>query len=279
MPVMLFPARRFLFGFAILMSATCVFGPKASAQKPQGSETYVIKRLPKPGVVDKYKIKLVQKMTGADLNNGELNVVFRLALKETAKSVSRNGLVHYLEEYTSAEGEVNGAAMDIQSKTPKVSLSVDQTGHVEASNQGGEEPVASQFGDLVKLLIETRSAAAPQSAVKIGETWKLDVAAPGPDTTLKVSLTLTLDGIETIGASKAYRIKSISDSLGSAKGDSRMRSEGLIYIDVDSGKTVKMTTKGTGTVTGNAVTTEMTFELTGSSESSVKNEDPTAAGS
>jgi len=258
---------------ALLLAAACIPGVRGGAhafnmpsqasdgQAAAHTDIVTIKRQFKVGDVDRYSLKLQQKVSGAASGNPDADIVFNLVFKQSVKSVANNGLLSLQDEFVKADGTINGTSMDVLTKTAKMKLTVDQTSHTEITSEGGEEPVAQQFSQIVKILTETFAAATPIKTVHTGDSWITNITGTGADAGGKVTLKFTFVSQDTLNGNKVLKIKIVSDSEGGAQADSKMHGEGEILLDASNFKPLRMSTKSSGTAAGNVISGELTLEL------------------
>ena len=246
-----------------LMGATVAVQVQAqTSTSPQADQTYTLQRTFNAGDVDKYRVKLSYKMSGPQTLGEDQDRRISYLLKETTKSVSADGLVTLLDEYLNAEAQANGKPVDA-TNLPQVTLTRDKTGHMEVSADGGNEVTNPQMSSLAKQLLQAQLGALPTKPVKIGDVWAPDMSALEAETGTKITVSVKLIAVETVGGVKALKLKAVTDTSGGAVADTKMHGESTIEVDAKSGKPVKISSKSSGTAGGNKVSAELSLDLAG----------------
>jgi len=251
---------------AAVLACTLVNLPLRAEQTDAASpdQTYSLKRVYKAGDVDFYRIKVDQTVNGAVTNNQDYVVKMDITMKETTKSVGSEGQVTAIDEYTRADATIGGQDMDLKAMDlmPKLTVSKDKEGKISVTADGGKEPLVQQISTMAKAMMQSQSASLPTKPVKVGDSWTAEIAGTTAEDDTSTKLTIKLDGIEVIDGVKALRLKTITDSVGGPQADTKIHGEGTMYVDAVNGKTLRMTSKASGTAKGSKITSEVVFEKT-----------------
>lgn len=234
----------------------------------QPDQTYTLQRIYKQGDIDKYRLTVSTKMSGAQTGGPDFDIHMTMVLKETTVSVASDGLVTITDEYPKADGEFNGTPLDMTQMMPKVTLKRDKKGNVEVTTDGPNEQINTQISGMAKQLMQSSSATLPTKPVKIGDSWTVDSSAVSTavDAGAKSTTTVKLASIEMVNGTKTLKLDIVTDSEGGKDPNAKMHVEGSVYIDAKSGKPIKMTSKGSGVAAGNKISVDMKMEQGGVEE-------------
>ncbi len=259
------PLRRTLASLSMLIGSValaCVaLGSHAQqTAAPTPDKTYTIQRQFKAGDVDYYKMKMTQKINGAISGGQDLEIKLNLVMKETTKAVGDNGQVTVVDEYTKAAASIGGQDQDLLPMMPKLTIKKDQAGQIDVTAEGEQDLVVQQISTLAKTMMQSQAAVIPKNAVKVGDSWTAVIPGPTADANTATKIRIKLDGVEMLGSVSTLRLKTSTDTSGGPQSDTQMHGEATMYLDVASGKLVKMTTKADGTAKGAKISTELNLE-------------------
>jgi hypothetical protein len=235
-------------------------------------DTYTILRVYKAGDVDRYNMTMSGTFSGIKALGPQDNVPVKMkaVLKETTKTANTDGSAVILSEMDSATANISDQGeIDISTFIPAVTQTRDKLGKVTESKAEGAASPLPPGADPGMLLGMLSGAMHSQKAVKVGDTWNVDIAAGGakrampPGTaTAKLIAIETVDGVNTakiettvdIGGDKPAAPAAATDAAkpaapaatDNANGEKRPISGLKVHavstgnVDLVTGKVVKM---------------------------------------
>lgn len=241
---------------ALAIGGAFAAGP-ARAQDTNTSDTseYTLKkRVFTAGDVNRYRLAM-------KVHSGDQDSTVNLQFKETTKEAKPSGEFTLLNQFESAVATIGGTEQDIVSFLPMVTVIRDKGGKLSTKTEGGNEQAASQISSVMQSISTMQEAYLPKKPVKIGDTWKVSVATPGPDgATTKTEGDATLVGTEVVSGIKSVKLKVIAD-VNNKGSDVKGHTESVMNLDPASGKLVKMSAKVDGTAMGMKITQEIEVSL------------------
>ena len=231
--------------------------PAPSASQADADKAYTMHRVFKKGDITRNKMKMTMTMHNPQ-GGDDVNIVMSYLMKESVNHVGDDGSDSISIDYEKATVSVMGMDQDLTSMMPKFTISHDKDGKITTKTEGGSTQAAQAIGDVgdIGKMMEN---AYPKKPLKIGDTWDNETKVPGrngaEDTTVKTSVKLV--SLDTIDGVKVFKLETKSDS----EGGSTLHQLSTIFIEMATGKLVKMTTKGDIEVAGQNMKMDMTMSM------------------
>jgi len=227
--------------------------------KPADATTYVLKRTYKAGDVDRYKLDYVVTMNIPQLG-GDTEVVMKMTMKETTKEVKDDGTVITEDVYEEGKVSVAGMEQDITDSLPKLIVTHNKS-KLDVKAEGGNDMFVDQMKQMIQSMYEQRDAIMPTKPVKVGDTWKVEMKVPSVGgVEIKMKGDATLVGTEMIGGKKTLKVKYVLDAT-EEQSNTKMHSETLSNVEIETGKALLTSSTGNGEVMGNKMTSKATITL------------------
>lgn len=247
------PAVVAACGVAAMLGGTSP--ARAGRQEAKDDTAYAIKRVYKVGDADRYKIALKMNM---DVGATPVELTETMVMRETTKEATDDGAHTVVVDFLSASVTANGMDMDVAAMMPKITMATSKDGKTDVKADGGNEQMMAQMGDQLKQFTNSATVFMPKKAVKVGESWEVDVADFAPQVK-NIKGKATLVSIETIKGLKVGKIRSVMDMSGDM--GMAMHTQGTTYFVLATGKALSFTAQSDGDVAGGKMHMDMTMKM------------------
>lgn len=203
------------------MTRTLLFVTLALASSLAAAQEFTLKRVASVGDTLRYRLR-------AELDLGEIRAVMTGLSTEKVVKVDPSGT--YDVESTSSEGkvEIDGGTSAVKQPGPMVTT-YGQLGQVITLK-------GSQIDSSVYRMSNLNAFRLPEKAVKVGDTWSVDLAADPKTGAVPAKATFTLEATETVGAINALKVKYTYAEVLDRGGAT---AEGYMWIDPKDSSLVK----------------------------------------
>jgi hypothetical protein len=217
--------------------------------------TYTVRRTYKMGEVDRYRLTLA--MATIDPQSGKKNPIARyeLLVRETVSEVAPDGAVTLVDEFERASLSADNSEGDITPMMPKVTQTRNANGSLQYKLEGGDARLANLIVQMIVQIARVQYDIMPPKPSRIGASWRFTSTDNGNSKTIR---SVNLEAMESINGVKTLKLKRVSDTSGddAAAGT---HDEVTAFVDVKTGKMIKMTSASTSSTGENKTTMGITY--------------------
>lgn len=233
-----------LAGMLLVPSVTLVLPSASALRRADDMKTYALERTFKKDASDRYNVTLKAKFNNPQLG-GDIDLTMDMIVKETTKDV-KDGVATINSEFEEAKANFGGIEQDLTASFPKSSYKADKTGKVwDVKSEGGAPELQGSRGGNDRMISVVRSSFYPSKAVKVGDTWDISVVdsdkkdKEGKETVIGKGKAKAV-AVEKVGEFEALKIKTKVELNLDEKAKPAPVFEGEGFVDITSGKMLKM---------------------------------------
>jgi hypothetical protein len=220
----------------------------------------VVRRTYRVGDVDHYQFNVVMTTNDPQTGGNDRVVRYTLLVRETVKDAAPDGTTTLVDETEKAGVSADNTEIDVTAMMPIVTQIRNAQGGFQLKAEGGDAQLVSLVMPMLTQIVRAQSDVIPSKALKVGGVWNFMNSAAED---VKMNGTVSLASIESLNGAKALVLKFVADMSGSGAPILRIRDEATVWMDAQTGKTLKMNSRSASSVGANKITVEVAYTLVG----------------